>query len=119
MRPRSLLVFEFVRGFGKTGAPSESADLGALFTALGARLVDRNGTKLRTWGESWLFSGDTWHTAQRELASGGGRGPYAPPDAAATAALAAKLGDAAARMAASLPIKSRRANADIQAACAA
>ena len=119
LRPRSLLVFEFVRGFGKTGAPSESADLGALFTALGARLVDRNGTKLRTWGESWLFSGDTWYGAQRELASGGGRGPYAPPDAAATAALAAKLGDAAARMAASLPIKSRRANADIQAACAA
>ena len=51
----------------QTGAPSESADLGALFTALGARLVDRNGTKLRTWGESWLFSGDTWHAAQRAL----------------------------------------------------
>ena len=48
-----------------------------------------------------------------------GRPRVGPPDAAATAALAAKLGDAAARMAASLPIKSRRANADIQAACAA
>ena len=39
------------------------------------------------------------HVARRtaRAPSGGGRGPYAPPDAAATAALAAKLGDAAAR----------------------
>ena len=68
LHARSLLVFEFVEGFGLgNGGPSKDAELLSFFSSLGG---NQSGTK---YGELWVLGGDNWAIQQRRLARRHGR----------------------------------------------
>ena len=82
LQPRSMLVFEFVEGFGLgNGGPSKDTELLSFFSSLGG---NQSGTK---YGELWVLGGDAWATQQRRLARRHGRWVDEAHANASTAAL--------------------------------